>query len=227
MPGSKLTKEAFTTNVLGTKSVVDAHLTCGREHFVLISADKVGQPRSVMDATERVAGMIAHDAAERFGRTFVIVRFGNVLGSRGSIVPIFKRQIANGGPITITHPEMKRFFMTVSEAVHEVLQVSCLGAIGDLFVLKMSKQVWKVDLAEDLIRISGLETGKDSQIQFIGICPGDKFGEQFRDVGLEYSETEHPDAVRVKENNGMYGNAFQTAIDELVRLALRQGDRLM
>jgi FlaA1/EpsC-like NDP-sugar epimerase len=216
-------EEAVTNNVLGTKSVVDAALACGTEHFVLISTDKAVQPKSVMGATKRVAEMIVHDVAERFGRTFVTVRFGNVLGSRGSIVPIFKRQIAKGGPITITHPEMKRFFMTVPEAVHLVMQASSMGAAGDLFVLKMGKQIRIVDLAEDLIRLSGLEPGKDIQIQFTGIRPGEKLSEELWDVGLNYTETEHPDIVRVEENNMMYGETLQTAIDELVRLA-HEGD---
>jgi FlaA1/EpsC-like NDP-sugar epimerase len=216
-------EEAVTNNVLGTKSVVDAAHACGTEHFVLISTDKAVHPKSVMGATKRVAEMIVHDVAERFGRTFVTVRFGNVLGSRGSIVPIFKRQIANGGPITITHPEMKRFFMTVPEAVHLVMQASSMGAAGDLFVLKMGKQIRIVDLAEDLIRLSGLEPGKDIQIQFTGIRPGEKLSEELWDVGLNYTETEHPDIVRVEENNMMYGETLQTAIDELVRLA-HEGD---
>jgi FlaA1/EpsC-like NDP-sugar epimerase len=216
-------EEAVTNNVLGTKSVVDAALACGSEHFVLISTDKAVHPKSVMGATKRVAEMIVHDAAKRFGRIFVTVRFGNVLGSRGSIVPIFKRQIANGGPITITHPEMKRFFMTVPEAVHLVMQASSMGAAGDLFVLKMGKQIRIVDLAEDLIRLSGLEPGKDIQIQFTGIRPGEKLSEELWDEGLNYTETEHPDIVSVEENNVMYGDTLQTAIDELVRLA-HEGD---
>jgi FlaA1/EpsC-like NDP-sugar epimerase len=216
-------EEAVTNNVLGTKSVVDAALACNAEHFVLISTDKAVQPKSVMGATKRVAEMIVHDAAKRFGRTFVTVRFGNVLGSRGSIIPIFKRQIANGGPITITHPEMKRFFMTVPEAVHLVMQASSMGTAGDLFVLKMGKQIRIVDLADDLIRLSGLEPGKDIQIQFTGIRPGEKLSEELWDEGLNYTETAHPDIVRVEENNMMYGDTLQTAIDELVRLA-HEGD---
>jgi len=216
-------EEAVTNNVLGTKSVVDAALAYGTEHFVLISTDKAVQPKSVMGATKRVAEMIVRDAADRFSSNFVTVRFGNVLGSRGSIVPIFKRQIANGGPITITHPEMKRFFMTVPEAVHLVMQASSMGTAGDLFVLKMGKQIRIVDLAEDLIRLSGLEPGKDIQIQFTGIRPGEKLSEELWDVGLNYTETEHPDIVRVEENNVMYGDTLQAALDELVRLA-HEGD---
>jgi len=124
-------EEAVTNNVLGTKNVVDAAIACGT--LVLISTDKAVQPKSVMGATKRMAEMIVMDAAARHRRDFVVVRFGNVLGSRGSIVPLFKRQIAQGGPITITHPEMKRFFMTIPEAVHLVLEASTMGHGGELF----------------------------------------------------------------------------------------------
>jgi FlaA1/EpsC-like NDP-sugar epimerase len=216
-------EEAVTNNVLGTQSVVNAAEACGCERLVLISTDKAVQPKSVMGATKRVAEMIVHDAAERNNRNYVTVRFGNVLGSRGSIVPIFKRQIAQGGPITITHPEMKRFFMTVPEAVHLVLQASSMGHGGDLFVLKMGEQVRIVDLAEDLIRLSGLEPGKEIQIEFTGIRPGEKLSEALWDEGLDYQETHHPDIVRVDDNGFLTNSQLQATIDELVRLA-KEGD---
>jgi FlaA1/EpsC-like NDP-sugar epimerase len=153
----------------------------------------------------------------------VTVRFGNVLGSRGSIVPIFKHQIAQGGPITITHPEMKRFFMTIPEAVHLVLQSASMGQGGDLFVLKMGEQIRIVDLAEDLIRLSGLEPGRDIHIQFTGIRPGEKLSEALWDEDLDYSDTPHPDIVRVETNGIMSGVSLQATIDELMRLAM-EGD---
>jgi len=216
-------EEAVTNNVLGTKNVVEAAIVCGTARLVLISTDKAVKPTSVMGATKRVAEMIVRDAAERSGRDFVTVRFGNVLGSRGSIVPIFRRQIASGGPITITHPEMRRFFMTIPEAIHLVLQASSMGSGGDLFVLKMGEQIRIVDLAIDLIRLSGLEPGKDIQIQYTGIRPGEKLSEALWDEGLVYSDTEHPDIVRVDENGGAHGPELETLIDELVRLA-EEGD---
>jgi FlaA1/EpsC-like NDP-sugar epimerase len=190
-------EEAVTNNVLGTKSVVDAALACGTERLVLISTDKAVQAKSVMGATKRMAEMILHDAAERSGRPFVTVRFGNVLGSRGSIVPLFKRQISRGGPVTITHPEMKRYFMTIPEAVHLVLQAAGMGQSGELFVLRMGEQVRILDLAEDLIRLSGLEPGEDIQIVFTGIRPGEKLSESLWDEGLDYKPTEHADIVQV------------------------------
>lgn len=216
-------EEAVTNNVLGTKSVVDAALACGTERLVLISTDKAVQPKSVMGATKRMAEMILHNAAERSGRPFVTVRFGNVLGSRGSIVPLFKRQISSGGPVTITHPEMKRYFMTIPEAVHLVLQAAGMGQSGELFVLRMGEQVRILDLAEDLIRLSGLEPGEDIQIVFTGIRPGEKLSESLWDEGLDYKPTEHADIVQVENGGALEGNLLYATIDELVRLA-REGD---
>jgi FlaA1/EpsC-like NDP-sugar epimerase len=216
-------EEAVTNNVLGTKSVVDAALACGTERLVLISTDKAVQPKSVMGATKRMAEMILHNAAERSGRPFVTVRFGNVLGSRGSIVPLFKRQISSGGPVTITHPEMKRYFMTIPEAVHLVLQAAGMGQSGELFVLRMGEQVRILDLAEDLIRLSGLEPGEDIQIVFTGIRPGEKLSESLWDEGLDYKPTKHADIVQVENGGALEGDLLYATIDELVRLA-REGD---
>jgi FlaA1/EpsC-like NDP-sugar epimerase len=216
-------QEAVTNNVLGTKNVVDAALEFGTERLVLISTDKAVQPTSVMGATKRVAEMILCDAAHRSGRNFVTVRFGNVLGSRGSIVPIFKRQIARGGPITITHPEMKRYFMTIPESVHLVLQASSMGTGGELFVLRMGDQVRIVDLAEDLIRLSGLEPGKDIEIKFTGIRPGEKLSESLWDEDLRYSSTDHTEIVQVEENGELESSMLEATIDELVLLA-HEGD---
>jgi FlaA1/EpsC-like NDP-sugar epimerase len=212
-------EEAVTNNVFGTLSVVDAALEAGTERLVLISTDKAVQPRSVMGATKRMAEMIVHDAAARSGRPFCAVRFGNVLGSRGSIVPIFKRQIARGGPVTVTHPEMKRYFMTIPEASHLVLQASSMGSGGELFVLRMGEQVHILDLAEDLIRLSGLEPGRDIEITFTGIRPGEKLSETLLDDDLEHRETSHPDIMVVEDNHYATGVRLRNAVDELVRLA--------
>jgi FlaA1/EpsC-like NDP-sugar epimerase len=216
-------EEAVTNNVFGTMSVVDAALEAGTERLVLISTDKAVQPRSVMGATKRMAEMIVHDAAARSGRPFCAVRFGNVLGSRGSIVPIFKRQIARGGPVTVTHPEMKRYFMTIPESVHLVLQAASMGTGGELFVLSMGEQVHILDLAEDLIRLSGLEPGRDIEITFTGIRPGEKLSESLLDDDLEYQETIHPDIVVVEDNHYATGVRLRNSVEELVRLA-SEGD---
>jgi FlaA1/EpsC-like NDP-sugar epimerase len=216
-------EEAVTNNILGTQSVVAAAIQHDTQRLVLISTDKAVQPMSVMGATKRMAEAIVRHAANRSGRSFGVVRFGNVLGSRGSIVPIFKRQIARGGPVTITHPEMQRYFMTVPEAVHLVLQAASMGNGGDTFVLRMGEQIKVVDLAKDLIRLSGLEPGEDIEIVYTGIRPGEKLSEKLWDEDLDYEPTGHPDIVRVEEDAHFTSDTLQVTIDELVRLA-REGD---
>ena len=170
--------EAVTNNVIGTRNVVNAALVSGVERFVLISTDKAVRPTSVMGASKRVAEQIVQRAAIDHQRNFVSVRFGNVLGSRGSVVPTFMRQIRAGGPVTITHPEMRRFFMTIPEAVQLVMQSGALGRGGEVFVLDMGEPVKIADLAEDLIRLCGLEVGHDVAIEYTGIRPGEKLYEE-------------------------------------------------
>jgi FlaA1/EpsC-like NDP-sugar epimerase len=151
------------------------------------------------------------------------VRFGNVLGSRGSVVPKFKRQIASGGPVTVTHPDMKRYFMTIPEAVHLVLQASSMGQGGEVFVLNMGEQVRVLDLAEDLIRLSGLDPGKDIEIEFTGIRPGEKLSEELWDQWAHFESTDHPDIVLLTEGKLLSGVELQDTVDELLHLA-REGD---
>jgi len=216
-------EEAVSNNVVGTQVVVEAALAVGTERLVLISTDKAVQPFNVMGATKRLAELIVRDAARRSGRAFTSVRFGNVLGSRGSIVPLFKRQIAQGGPVTITHPDMKRYFMTIPEAVHLVLQAAGMGDGGEVFVLRMGEQVSVLELAEDLIRLSGLEPGRDIEIVFTGARAGEKLSESLWDEGMTYEPTDHPDIVRVEDEIPLQGETLQATIDELARLA-REGD---
>jgi FlaA1/EpsC-like NDP-sugar epimerase len=217
-------EEAITNNVLGTRNIVNTALENGVERLVLISSDKAVRPSSVMGATKRLAEMIVLDAAKHKGQTFSVVRFGNVLGSRGSIVPLFKQQIARGGPITITHPDMKRYFMTIPEAVHLVLQAFAMGEGGEAFVLNMGEQVRILDLAEDLIRLSGLEPGKDIEIVFTGIRPGEKLSEALWDEGADYQPTAHPDIYKLIEEDCLTGIELNQAIFELERLA-KQGEK--
>jgi FlaA1/EpsC-like NDP-sugar epimerase len=216
-------EEAISNNILGTNNVVSAALEADVERLVMISSDKAIRPVNIMGATKRMAEMIVMDAAKRSGRDYSVVRFGNVLGSRGSVVPLFKRQIARGGPVTVTHPDMKRYFMTIPEAVHLVLQASSMGEGGDLFVLNMGQQVRILDLAEDLIRLSGLEPGRDIEIAFTGIRPGEKLSEDLWDEGFVFQPTDHPDIFKLEDQNVLHGGDLQNAINELSLLA-RAGD---
>jgi FlaA1/EpsC-like NDP-sugar epimerase len=183
--------EAISNNVLGTRNLLDAAVVTGVERFVMISTDKAVRPKSMMGASKRVAELLVHQTAWEIGRPYVAVRFGNVLGSRGSVLQTFKQQIAAGGPITITHPEMKRFFMTIPEAVQLVLQAAVLGKGGEVFMLDMGEPVKIVNLAEDLIELSGLEVGHDVEIVFTGVRPGEKLFEELFIPGESYRRTEH------------------------------------
>ncbi|MBP1702530.1 MAG: hypothetical protein H6Q38_1637 [Chloroflexi bacterium] len=189
------------------------------ERLVMISTDKAIRPSSVMGATKRIAELLVLDAAGRSGKPYSVVRFGNVLGSRGSVIPLFKRQIAAGGPMTITHPDMRRYFMTIPEAVHLVLQASAIGKGGEVFVLRMGEQVRILDLAEDLIRLSGLEPYKDIDIVFTGIRPGEKLSEDLWDQSATYEPTRHPDIVQLVDENLLSGESLTCMVDDLLLLA--------
>ncbi len=189
--------EAITNNVLGTRNVVQAALDHQVERFVLISTDKAVRPSSIYGATKRMAEMIVLNAARESRGAFTVVRFGNVLGSRGSIIPIFKQQIAKGGPVTITHPDMFRFFMTIPEAVYLVLQAASMENSGETFVLNMGEPIRILSLAEDLIRLSGLEPERDIEISYTGIRPGEKLMEELWDEGTPLLKTLHPDIFRL------------------------------
>jgi FlaA1/EpsC-like NDP-sugar epimerase len=208
--------EAITNNVLGTRNVVEAAVESGVTHFVLISTDKAVRPTSIMGATKRLAEIIVRLAAARESRHFVAVRFGNVLGSRGSVVPTFMSQIERGGPVTVTHPDMRRFFMTIPEAVQLVLQAGALGAGGELFVLDMGDPVKIADLARDLIRLSGLEEGEDIEIKYTGIRPGEKLYEEVLFGDEDVRETAHPKVIRVLAADP--DADLERRIDELIRL---------
>jgi len=223
--------EAITNNVMGTRNMVDAAISCGTQHFVLISTDKAVRPTNVMGATKRVAEAIVQNAAHAHNRHFVSVRFGNVLGSNGSVVPTFLRQIQHGGPVTVTHPEMRRYFMTIPEAVQLVLQAGAQGRGGELFMLDMGDPVKIVDLARDMIRLSGLEEGTDIEIKFSGIRPGEKLYEEmfFNDEIAE--PTEHPKVLRARNGRrdhctdleiaGIIEASLSDAPEEHLRLGLK------
>jgi FlaA1/EpsC-like NDP-sugar epimerase len=218
--------EAVENNVFGTYNLAISAMKHGVEDFVLISSDKAVRPTNIMGTTKRVAELIL--LALQNGRTrYVAVRFGNVLGSNGSVIPIFKKQIAAGGPVTVTHPEMRRFFMTIPEACQLVLQASAVATGGQICVLDMGQPVKIVDLARNLILLSGLKPEKDIKIQFTGMRPGEKLYEELSTLLENTIPTEH-EKVRIFVGNGVPEGNVHRWLDELRDLcAARDTGRLM
>jgi len=216
-------EEAVTTNVLGTQNVLHAAERYGVECFVLISTDKAVNPSSMMGATKRLAELLVEVAAQRSGRAYMAVRFGNVLGSRGSVIPTFQRQIAAGGPLTITHPDMRRYFMTIPEAVQLVLQASVLGQGGDVFLLDMGEQIRIMDLATELLRQSGLQAGRDVEIVYAGVRPGEKLSEELFLSSEEYRRTKHEKIFTATRHEIHDPNALERSMAELIAAAQDMG----
>jgi len=225
--------EAVTNNVLGTHNLLNAALATHVEHFVMISTDKAVNPTNVMGASKRVAELLVQRAAITSGRPYVAVRFGNVLGSRGSVVPIFKKQIAAGGPVTVTHPDARRYFMTIEEAVQLLLQAAVLGRGGEVFLLDMGEPIKIVDLARDLIQHAGLEVGRDVEIHFTGMGLGDKLVEEMFVPGEVYRHTQHekifvvdstcqPGPQQLDSGLSMLEAAVQGNDNEAIRLGLQK-----
>jgi len=193
-------EEAMKNNVIGTQNLAEAADKVNVKTFVSISTDKAVNPTSVMGATKRTAEMIIQSLDLRSNTKFVAVRFGNVLGSRGSVIPTFKRQIAQGGPVTVTHPDMVRYFMTIPEAAQLVIQAGAMAKGGEIFILDMGKPVKIVDLAKDLIRLSGFEPDIDIKIQFTGIRPGEKLYEELLTAEEGVTSTKHSRIFIAKPN---------------------------
>ncbi|MEZ4731721.1 MAG: nucleoside-diphosphate sugar epimerase/dehydratase [Caldilineaceae bacterium] len=211
--------EAITNNVLGTQILLAAAREVGVERFVMISTDKAVNPTNVMGASKRVAEFLVLQAARQSGRFYQVVRFGNVLGSRGSVIHTFKQQIAAGGPVTVTHPEMIRYFMTIPEAVQLVLQAAVSGAGGEVLMLDMGDPVRIVDLARDLIALSGLQVESDIAIEFTGLRPGEKLYEEMFTANESYGPTQH-EKVLVAHNASHFLPAdLDTALTQLIEAA--------
>lgn len=217
--------QAILNNVIGTKNLVDLSLKYKVNTFVNISTDKAINPTSVMGASKRIAEFIVENASTKINdsQSYVSVRFGNVLGSRGSVVPIFKEQIRRGGPITITHPDMVRYFMTIPEASQLVLQAGALKMNGAVFVLDMGEPVKIVDMARDLIRLSGLEPDIDIKIQFTGIRPGEKLFEELLNAEEGSTMTQHEKIFIARQNGSI--KDLDTKLDKLFAAA-ESGDEL-
>ncbi len=199
--------EGIRNNIFGTRRAAEAAAESGVETFVLISTDKAVRPTNIMGTTKRFAEMVLQGmakAADHQGTRFCMVRFGNVLGSSGSVVPLFTKQIKNGGPVTVTHPDIIRYFMTIPEAAQLVLQAGALGQGGDVFVLDMGEPLKIADLARKMIRLSGYEVQDDShpegdiEIVYSGLRPGEKLYEELL-IGDNVSSTQHPRIMRAQE----------------------------
>ena len=206
--------EAVDNNIFGTKILCELAVQNGVERFVFISTDKAVEPVNMMGLSKAICEKVVQTFADAPATHFMSVRFGNVLDSSGSVVPIFRRQIAQGGPVTVTHPDMIRFFMTIPEAVQLVIQAGALGQKGEIFVLDMGEQVPIIELARNMIRLSGLEPEKDIPIEFIGIRPGEKLFEKLTWDHEERLATEHAKIIMVS-NAGLDKTRLQQDLEEL------------
>jgi len=217
--------EAIKNNVGGTRTVATLSVRFGVARFVMISTDKAVNPSSVMGASKRIAEIYIQHLAHQTKTRFMTVRFGNVLGSNGSVIPIFKEQIALGGPVTVTHPDMERYFMTIPEASQLVLQAGAMGKGGEVFILDMGKPVKIVDLARDLISLSGLKPDDDIEVRFVGMRPGEKLVEELVTRNEIADRTTHPKVLIGRRSPG--GNLPSVdAIERLITLATTTNDKL-
>jgi FlaA1/EpsC-like NDP-sugar epimerase len=215
--------KAVRNNILGTRNVTDVSNKYGVDRFVLVSTDKAVRPTNVMGASKRVAELMVQcqNGCNLSKTRFMTVRFGNVVGSVGSVVPLFKKQIEKGGPVTVTHPEVTRFFMTIPEAGQPILQAGAMGEGGEIFILDMGTPVKIVDMARDLIRLSGFEPDVDIRIEFIGLRPGEKLYEELITEGEGIVPTSH-EKILVLRGKTCEQSLLNGTIDELARLAHQQ-----
>lgn len=210
--------EAVHNNILGTWTVADLAVRYGAKRFINVSTDKAVKPSSVMGATKRVGEMIVTSYGYRTETEFAIVRFGNVMGSRGSLIPLLKAQIKRGGPVRVTHPEMTRYFMTIPEAVQLILQAGAIGQRGEIFILDMGKPIKILDLAMELIKLHGLVPGEDIEIQFTGVRPGEKLHEELKYDSEDLGATTHPKISMVKNPIPMDWDLLRSEVQHLLDL---------
>jgi FlaA1/EpsC-like NDP-sugar epimerase len=218
--------EAVRNNTLGTRTLADVTVEFGAKRFVLVSTDKAVNPKTVMGQSKALCEWLveAYGGRAEVATRFVAVRFGNVLGSSGSVIPIFRRQIAAGGPVTVTHPEMTRYFMTIPEAVQLVVQAGAIGESGHVYVLDMGEPIRIVDLAEKMIRLSGKEPGTDVPVEFVGARPGEKLHEELVGEDEVVSPSSHP-AIMLVTRSASDASWLDAELTELERL-VEAGDTL-
>ena len=215
--------EAAYNNVLGTYNLARATMEAGVKRFVMISTDKAVNPTNVMGVSKRVAEMIVQSFNDQSRTKFMTVRFGNVLGSAGSVTPLFKKQIIEGGPVTVTHPEIERFFMTIPEAVQLVLQAGSMGDGGEIFVLEMGKPVKIVQLAEKLITLSGRRPYEDIEIKFTGLRPGEKMYEELFNQGEKHLPTDH-NQIRIAKSQRLDFEFMNAQIEKIRELVINRDE---
>ncbi len=208
--------EVITNNLLGTRNLIECSINNKVGNFILISSDKAVNSTNLMGVSKRVAEMIVLKAAKENGLNYKAVRFGNVLGSRGSVIRTFRKQLERGGPITITHPDIRRYFMTIPEAVQLVLQASVLGKGSEIFVLDMGEPVKIIDLAKDVIRLAGLEEGIDVDIEVTGLRPGEKMFEELFSDGEEYLRTSHEKILFAKNSSEFIPSNLDYLLNNLI-----------
>lgn len=213
--------EAIRTNVLGTRTVALACDRFGVKKFVLISTDKAVNPTNVMGTSKRVAEILCEDICSKGSNTqFIIVRFGNVIGSNGSVIPLFKKQIESGGPVTVTHPDITRYFMSIPEASQLVLQAATMGLGGEIFVLDMGKPIKVIDIVDKMLELAGLERDKDIKVEFIGLRPGEKLFEELFQESEKFENTGHVKILKAR--NRPVDPLFERQLEDLIAKSLAQ-----
>lgn len=218
---------AVQNNIIGTQTTAEASVAAGVEKFILISSDKAVNPTNIMGTTKRIAEIYCQNLNTRVSTQFITVRFGNVLGSVGSVVPLFQKQLQKGGPLTVTHPDMQRYFMTIAEACQLILQAMVNGAGGEIFVLDMGEPVNISYLAEQMIRLAGKEPGRDISIEYTGLRPGEKLFEELFHISEQLVETEHSKLFKAKFRQIVWAELTQIMLEINNACMLHENDRLL